>query len=480
MKRIGFLLTIGLFLFNNPLYSQDLVSSERLQRFTKEEMNQIFPVLVQYNVDLYKIQYTTTDLNNALDTASGLVVVPLSDEGTLAWPLLSYAHGTVGSKQDVPSNLEGGYQLAMFLGASGYVTAAADFLGLGDSRGFHPYLHAETEASASIDMLYATQQFAAEKNILLNQQLFITGYSQGGHVAMATHQVLEEQLNNDFTVTASAPMSGPYSVSGAFRDLLLGDEPYGYPIYIAYTALSYNIAYDLGYEVSDFFKEPYSEILANALDEDIDLLDLNEALIDSLTREVGSALPRALLQDSLADLISNQLDHPINQALRDNDTFNWVPQAPTRLFYCTADDQVGFRNSVIADSILNENGAVDLESMDVDTDADHGECVIPATFNTLIFFEGFKAVIVSNESLFSATKDLEVFPNPVMETLVIREIPADGRLQVFDSAGKLLWSRQFEVEQMNYEIDLGHLSSGMYIIQYANGVDVVSKKFVKN
>src|SRR5258707_14075515 len=47
-------------------------------------------------------------------------------------------------------------------------------------------------------------------------KLFITGYSQGGHVAMATHRAMEAA---GMPVTASAPMSGPYAMA-AFVDAI--------------------------------------------------------------------------------------------------------------------------------------------------------------------------------------------------------------------------------------------------------------------
>jgi len=45
-------------------------------------------------------------------------------------------------------------------------------------------------------------------------KLFITGYSEGGYVAMATHKALQAA---GAPVTASAPMSGPYALE-AFGD----------------------------------------------------------------------------------------------------------------------------------------------------------------------------------------------------------------------------------------------------------------------
>ena len=141
-KTLLFCLTV---LFCNNLFSQDLISSQFLSNVSKSSLESQFPDLpvpMHSGVDLYKILYTTLDIHGQLDTASGLMVIP--DDSDFVYPLLNYQHGTVGSRWEVPSSLSGGYELALLFGGLGYATAAPDFLGLGEARGIHPYVHAET------------------------------------------------------------------------------------------------------------------------------------------------------------------------------------------------------------------------------------------------------------------------------------------------------------------------------------------------
>jgi len=161
------------------------------------------------------------------------------DNFSKIYPMLCYQHGTSSSKTDVPSHLNGESQLATILSGMGYLVAAPDYLGLGDSPGFHPYVHAATEASAAVDLLRAARDFAAQEVLQLNGQVFVTGYSQGGHAAMALHRKLELELSNEFAVTAAAPMSGPYSIGGIMRELILSENEYFFPAYIPNTILSY-------------------------------------------------------------------------------------------------------------------------------------------------------------------------------------------------------------------------------------------------
>src|ERR1051326_8920384 len=96
---------------------------------------------------------------------------------------------------------------------SGYAVAMPDYLGLGDSPGLHPYHHARSEATASVDMLRAARAFCAANGFQLNGRLFLAGYSQGGHATMALLRELETWHMNEFTVTACAPMAGAYDRS---------------------------------------------------------------------------------------------------------------------------------------------------------------------------------------------------------------------------------------------------------------------------
>ena len=44
-------------------------------------------------------------------------------------------------------------------------------------------------------------------------ELFLLGYSEGGYATMALHRELQQFHSDEFTVTASAPMAGPWSTT---------------------------------------------------------------------------------------------------------------------------------------------------------------------------------------------------------------------------------------------------------------------------
>lgn len=472
IKSLPIFLSI-LFLGIQLSFAQNLINSEYKGSISKEDMIANYGFLMQYGVDMYKITYETDDVFGQLDTASGLLVLPMHDQPT-EFPLLCYQHGTINSPTDVPSNLQGGYQLATVFAGVGYVTTAADFLGMGESRGFHPYVHADSEASAAIDMLFAARQYADQNDILLNDQLFVTGYSQGGHAAAAAHRALQETYSDEFTVTASAPMSGPYSISGEMRDVILSDNEYFFPAYAPNTILSYDYVYDLFDEVGEVFKEPYATVISQFYENQIGLGTLNNLLIAQLTANSGASIARNLFQDSIIMEVENNLDHPFNVALRDNDVYDWTPQAPTRLIYCQADDQVVYTNAIVADSVMNMNGAPDVMALNVNPEADHGQCVEPATISALLFFAGFQDITVDINQLESPS--IDIYPNPATTSITVASVEANSRYRLIDTQGKLIQTGRLQDEQTT--LDISQFANGLYFLQIEHDQKIFQEKII--
>lgn len=443
------------------LPGQDLVSSDFIEHRTVEQMQADFGVFMSWSVDLYKVTYTTPDIHGVIDTASGLVVVPVGLDR--AFPLLLAQHGTVGSRDDVPSNLRGGYELAVVYGGLGYVSAAPDYLGLGESRGFHPYVHAETEASAGIDLLFAVRQQAFEDGFYLNEQLFIMGYSQGGHAAAAAHKVIQEEYETDFTVTASAPMSGPYSISGEMRKVMLSDEAYFFPAYIQYTSLSYNEVYGLYDNTEAFFKQPYADMMDEFYNENINLGTLNNMLISQLESDFGASITKNMIQDSVVTAMLNNENHPVNVALRANDVYDWVPEAPTRFYYCMSDEQVAFRNSIVVDSVMNANGAEDVMAIDINSDLDHGACVEPAITASIFFFASYQEIeyILDAEEEFDLS--INAYPNPTTDWIYLIDVPLNATIELIDLNGKI--QKRKLVDDLNPRLNVVDLPIGLYVLK---------------
>ncbi len=476
MRNVNLLLLSLFFVFNGCfLDAQNVVTTEYLGQRTKAVLTSQFGAFIQNGVKLYKITYTTPDIHGQLDTASGLFVVPQREQ-TISYPTLVYEHGTVDGPQDVPSNQQGGYELALFFSGLGYATIAPDYLGAGEARGFHPYIHAASEASASVDMLRAVHAHAPEMDIYLNDQLFITGYSQGGHASMALHRYIETEATNEFTVTAAAHMSGPYSVSEVMLDLILSDEAYGTVAYLPNVVLSFNEVYGLYNNLEEIFKPQYVEDIQAFRDGTIGLFTLNGILLNQLITEYGASVTKHLLQDSIIAILEDPSNnHPLHLALRDNDVYEWAPQQPTRMFYCMADDQVNYRNAIIADSVMQTLNAVDVAISDVNSGADHGGCVGPATFNTLLFFAGFADWVVDTKD---GLQDLDVaiFPNPAQQYIYINGLKNTTQVHLFSITGEQILSKNLSVN--DNELSLQNIPNGVYFLTLNNNKGQLIRKIV--
>ena len=431
MKKLVF--TLSVFLIVIIAQAQTLVSVELKGSETKESLAAQFRNIANNAVDFYKVTYTTKDVFNEVDTASGLIIVPRRDQ-VYSYPRLVFQHGTVASRTDVPSNLQGGYEAGLFFGGLGYVSLLPDFLGLGTSRGLHPYVHADSEASAAIDMLHILDEFAEEVDVIVNDQLFVTGYSQGGHAAMALHKAIEEGAA-DFTVTASAPMSGPYSISGVMRERMTeSEETYFFPAYVHFTIVSYNYVYGLYDDIGEVFKPPYVPLL------------------------------QQFLQDSIVNAVLSDDMHPMNVALRDNDVFDWNPQAPTRLYYCMADDQVPFENSVVAADAIRANNVPNFDAIDVDMTADHGGCVEPAILATALFFGQFWDVSLVADREPIPSRLIPAFPNPTTGMVQLEGVSDIAAVEVYNAQGQRL--RVQVLPTNTNQIDLSSFPAGTYTLKF--------------
>ncbi|MBL0940001.1 MAG: hypothetical protein IBJ03_13995, partial [Gemmatimonadaceae bacterium] len=172
----------------------------------------------RYDVVGYVVRYRTPGLNGQLTEATGAVYMPAtSASGPTSAPMVAYMHGTVTSRTNVPSNplATEGRLFGTAYATDGAIVVLPDYLGLGGSTGTQLYLHQQTHASAAIDLLRAARTLANQRALPVDRtRLSLTGYSQGGAVALGLLRELEANYTTEFPVQAVAAMSGPYDVSG--------------------------------------------------------------------------------------------------------------------------------------------------------------------------------------------------------------------------------------------------------------------------
>ncbi|MGB6309166.1 MAG: hypothetical protein WBF89_15380 [Steroidobacteraceae bacterium] len=178
-------------------------------------------------VDFYYIKFWTVGGAGETTESSGAMMVPTGAAPACSGPrpIVLYAHGTNTDKllniADITNttNTEGALIAAMFA-AQGYIVVAPNYAGYDISTlGYHPFLNAEQQSGEMMDILTAARKALPDTMSSATSdsgKLFVTGYSEGGHVAMATQRAIEA---SGAVVTGAAPMSGPYALE-AFGDFV--------------------------------------------------------------------------------------------------------------------------------------------------------------------------------------------------------------------------------------------------------------------
>lgn len=300
-------------------------------------LNAIVPA-ARCDVAVHYVRYNTIAPSGAAQTASTAVMVPSGDDAACqgSRPVVMYARGTDTKKSknmvDWTEETESALMMANFA-AQGRIVVLPNYLGHDTSSlDFHPFLNAEAQAIDVVDAIRAAKAYlATTSGPQAGDQLFLTGYSQGGHVAMAAHRTIERDHAGEFTVTASAPMSGPYNMVGfgdAIFDTTTPRINNNATVLLTLLLTSYQKSYGNVYTVaSEAYNAPF-DLNAEALfptDTAISTLVAEGLLPADELAVFGSG---GLLQDSF------RAAYPTSSWRADlqlNTLLDWTPQQPMAL-----------------------------------------------------------------------------------------------------------------------------------------------------
>ena len=332
----------------------------------------------------YKLTYETPDAAGDLVHASGLVCLPTT--GSSNRPVISYQHGTIFLDSDAPSHLasfEG--LIGAALAGLGFISVLPDYLGYGDTAGMlHPYLHAETLASTTVNMNRAARAFFSDASINAssNGQLFLAGYSEGGYATLATQRLMEQSLSAEFPVTASAPGAGPYDLTGTAAYVVALPNQVE-PAFTAFILKVYDTLYNEPSQVDYYFSPTYlaaiSTIFSGAY---------NESQVSSALGGPGVATT-TLLNPVFVSSYLGSGEASIKSHIAENDRYNWALAVPTRLFHGTGDDIVPYANATTAQQVMTNNGSTTVTIVNCDAGAlpaTHDNCAIPFAVDVATFF----------------------------------------------------------------------------------------------
>jgi predicted esterase len=250
-------------------------------------------------ISVYHLEYETVDGGGALVTTSGALMVPSGSADCQGGrPVLLYAHGTASDQTFDLSNLAAGnlgegLAMAAVFAAQGYIVVAPNYVGYDiSSTSYHPYLVADQQSKDMIDALAAARSALPTADAAASTdggKLFISGYSQGGYVAMATHRAMQAA---GMTVTAAVPMSGPYALAAVGDAIFEGQVNASATLNFTLLSTAYQHVYGTLYtSATDVFDPAFAP--------SIDRLLPNAATLGSL--EASGKLPAALFSSTPPD-----------------------------------------------------------------------------------------------------------------------------------------------------------------------------------
>jgi hypothetical protein len=221
--------------FNPPLRITGLTAEEFTAQLSASSAGKQLLALAgtpKCGINFDYIQYGTVGGQNEPTNATGALMVPTGSDPscTGARPIVLYAHGTTTDKayniaditDPTKSGASEGLLIAALYAAQGFTVVAPNYAGYDRSTlSYHPYLNADQQSKDMIDALTAARKALPAVGSADSGKLFVTGYSQGGYVSLATQRALQAAGQ---TVTAAAHLSSPAAIS-----LLLDYSAFGAP-----------------------------------------------------------------------------------------------------------------------------------------------------------------------------------------------------------------------------------------------------------
>ena len=223
-----------------------------------------------YGVEVNYLKYATVGAMGEATDATAALMVPTGTDPrcTGPRPIVLYAHGTVPHKKYNLANnwterTNPAFDESIFIAASfaaqGYILVAPNYAGYDSSSlSYHPYMNADQQSKDMMDALAAAKTALPKLSspTTASSKLFITGYSQGGSVTMATHRALEAA---NIPVTASAPQSGVFLLLAQLDAVFLGKVSDAAPLFGTMLAISAQKSFgNLYKQPSDIFEDAYA------------------------------------------------------------------------------------------------------------------------------------------------------------------------------------------------------------------------------
>ncbi|NEA31354.1 lipase family protein [Streptomyces sp. SID13031] len=210
-----------------------------------------------------RLYYTSTGFDGRPTVVSGALFVPPGKAPKGGWPVLSWAHGTVGIADNCANSVNGRSQrdvdyLTSWI-AAGYAIVASDYEGLG-TPGTHPYVNGKSEAYGLIDIVRAGRQ--ADKS--LGRRWVASGQSQGAQAVLFAGALQDRYAPElDYRGTISTAPISQWRMTFAAVHPFTADTPANpfVILLLAGTKASHPHSFAPGRYLTDFGKDLYQKAI---------------------------------------------------------------------------------------------------------------------------------------------------------------------------------------------------------------------------
>ena len=337
----------------------------RRQNFSDKSIYKVMKQLYQYThkhfVTFPVAYWSQTPQGDSL-LVSGRVYLP---KYRILNGIIIANHYTMTSDEEVPSNR---VSMEMIFLMKGYAVIMPDYVGYGLSREeVHPYLHWRSAAQTAVDLLNCMPELLDYYGYSYPKDVVVTGYSQGGAVALGVARMIEENYHqeNEWSVRKLYAGAGPYDPAGTYLFSMERNEM-GIPAAIPLIVMGLNDAYELGFTLDEFFLDP---LLSNYEDWVVS----KEYTVGQINQLMGSTIMSELMTEDALTLDSPQADM-LYEVLLWNSNVGYDLQAPAYFLHSLEDEVVPLLNSINLEAEMPDK---EEKTFDFDYYGSHMEASVP-------------------------------------------------------------------------------------------------------
>ena len=351
---------------NGDVMWQNTKKQLQRQHFSDESVYKVMKKLYRFTHKRYvtfPVAYWSTDPQGDSLLVSGRVYLP---KRRYLNGIVIANHYTICSDAEAPSNMP---SMESVFTMKGYAVIMPDYVGYGLSRDeVHPYLHWRSAAQTAVDLLNCMPNLLAYYGYTYPTDVVISGYSQGGAVALGVARMLEELQHDsetNWTIRKLYAGAGPYDPAGTYLYSMERDEM-GIPAAIPLIVMGLSDAYNLEFELKDFFLEP---LLSNYED----WILSKEYTVGEINHLMGSTIMSELMTEDVLTLDSPQADR-LYEVLLWNSNVGYDLQSPAYFLHSLDDEVVPLLNTINLEEQMPNKSS---QTYDIDYYGSHMAASVP-------------------------------------------------------------------------------------------------------